>query len=448
MNLQMLFEKNNNASQLFGKWVVIADGFYGDNGKGKISNFICYYLNEMGLDISWCMRPNGGANAGHEVFAPWGPFGLQESYKGHIVPMGILQGIPSLIGPGTVLDPTLLFEHELKKLDEQGIDIEKVFVSPRAHLILPIYKLLEQAQEKLKGKDAVGTTGKGIGQAYEFRANRYGIQVKDLYGNYVELEKKIKLIYELINPILQKVNSNNIELGQHSDPDESLDVLLQYAYRLSKMTIDEQKIYKEIRENGSIGVMEMGQGTGLDNIHGSYPFVTSSLTTIPAGLAQAGLSHKDLGYGILVVKGPYLTRVGAGEFPTEMDRDTADKFRRLGKEFGTTTGRARRCGYTDLLFLRHAINLNGPDCICLTKMDITGDEPLIKVRLTNGKYVEVDGWNGADILKARKVSQMPYEAQSFINLVNNLMDPTKKLATLISTGPSLEDIVMLPGFLE
>ncbi|MBU1179364.1 adenylosuccinate synthetase [Patescibacteria group bacterium] len=451
----MLFKKSkHNLDYLRGKWIFVADGFFGDNGKGKVTNFLAYYLKEAGMDVGACLRPNGGANAGHEVYAPQGKNGPQESYKGHIVPMGILQGVPALVGPGAVIDAEHFLETELANFAAQGVDIEKVFVSLRTHITLPHYKLIEELQEKIKGKSAIGTTKKAIGQTYEYRANRFGIRVCDVIGDKKELFEKIKLNCKLASSM--NVLPDNIGMGafrMHVSPQETFAWLMQFRDRLEQMAANEQRWYSRIRETGAIGIAEMGQGAGLDNIHGNYPFVTSSLTTIPGGIAQAGLSHKDLGYGILVVKGPYYTRVGSGDFFTEMPEEEAVLFRgkkgELASEYGTTTGRPRRCGYPDLGFLKKAIALNGPDCVCLTKMDKTANQAKLQVWSSRGHYENWAGWKEADIVGAREWDELPCAAQKFIDWTDiEIMGNGKQLIQLASTGPSLQDMVILDDFLR
>lgn len=437
----MFFKKPlHSLDWLRGRWVFVADGFFGDNGKGKITNFLCAYLREMGLDVGLCVRPNGGANAGHEVSNPFGRGNREGSYVGHITPMGLLQDVPALIGPGAVLDLEHFFETELPRLAAKGVDIEKVYVSSKTQIVLPHYKLLEEADEKARGASAVGTTKKAIGTTYEMRAKRVGIRVGDVTSNdFRALAEKVRL---------------NVTLSAQTLPDNErfglvtgiLSHLGSYYDRLIKMAADEQGLYRQIRKQGLVGVAEMGQGTGLDNIHGDYPFVTSSLTTIPGGLAQAGLSHKDLGYGILVVKGPYWTRVGNGLFPTEFSPEEAEKFRQSGHEFGTTTGRPRRCGYPDIQVLAKAVELNGTDCICLTKMDATPAVPILKVKNYLGYESRIKNWLPAEVFGKTQFNELPDSARVLVHLYHQAT--AWPMVSLISTGPSLEDIIVTDDFLK
>lgn len=434
------FQKpNHDYDWLKGKWIFVADGFFGDNGKGKITNFLAYYLKEvLGLDVGLCVRPNGGANAGHEVTNPWGRGAREGSYVGNITPMGILQGAPVLIGPGAVLDLGHFFQTELIELSEKRVDIRKIFISRKTQIVLPHYKLLEEADEKARGAAAVGTTKKAIGTAYEMRAKRVGINVGDVVGGLKSLILKINL---------------NIALSARTLPDDKkiglaeaiLTHLQHYHNKLRKMAVDEQELYRQIREKGQVGIAEMGQGTGLDNIHGSYPFVTSSLTTIPGGLAQAGLSHKDLGYGILVVKGPYWTRVGEGPFPTEFPAEEAEIYRKTGREYGTTTGRPRRCGFPDLPFLVNAIELNGPDCVCLTKMDAVPPEvDILTIRNVHGNIGTICNWQPEDALGKTQITDLPAGARMLLYRYTQ----TCANVQLVSTGPSLEDMIIGDNFLK
>ena len=436
----MFFKKpSHSLDWLRGKWVFVADGFFGDNGKGKITNFLCAYLKEMGLNVGLCARPNGGANAGHEVSNPFGRGTREGSYVGHITPMGLLQGVPALIGPGAVLDLEHFFGTELPKLAAKGVDVKNIRISRNTHIVLPHYKLLEEADEKARGAAAVGTTKKAIGTTYEMRAKRVGIRVGDVASdNFRALVEKVQLNVKLSGQTLPDDEKIGLATGLISH-------LGYYRDKLQKMAIDEQDLYAQVRRQGLVGVAEMGQGTGLDNIHGDYPFVTSSLTTIPGGIAQAGLSDKDLGYGILVVKGPYWTRVGSGNFPTEFSPEEAEKFRQIGHEFGTTTGRPRRCGYPDLPFLAKAIGLNGADCLCLTKMDAVPRIDFLKLRNADDGGLDcVVNWQPKDVLGKTRLANLPESARILIDLY----EQTGANAPLISTGPSLEDIIVTKNFLK
>lgn len=429
---------NRNYDWLKGKWIFGADGFFGDNGKGKISNFVTYYVKEvLGLDVTLSVRPNGGANAGHEVLNPYGRGDREGSYVGNITPMAVLQGVPSLIGPGAVLDLENFFEAERPKLAAKGVDVAKIFVSRKTHLVLPHYKILEECEEKLRGKGAIGTTRKAIGTTYEMRAKRVGIRICDVLDDkQTDLVGKIRL-----NVRLSKLEQFDVN---DETAHRTLVHLLNYRDELRKMAVDEQELYRQIRERGQVGIAEMGQGMGLDNIHGDYPFVTSSLTTIPGGVAQAGLSHKDLAYGILVVKGPYWTRVGAGNFPTEFSPEDAEKFRQTGHEFGTTTGRPRRCGCPDLSFLVRALALNGPDCVCLTKMDAVPKMDFLHMRNAYGNMASIRSWQPEEVFGKTHLTDLPTSAQWLVQLY----EQTGAKVSLVSTGPSLEDMIIEKNFLK
>lgn len=434
------FNKPNlSCDWLKGKWIFVADGFFGDNGKGKITNFLAYYLKEvLGLGVGLCMRPNGGANAGHEVTNPYGRGRSEGSYVGNLTPMAILQGVPALVGPGAVIKLNHFFGTELPRLNTQGIDIEKVFISRKTHITLPHYELIEEKMERIR---AVGTTRMAIGVTYEFRANRFGITVDDVLGDDRSLREKIhnNICFSMM---LLPHNEDPVQLSTNT-----LNYLMEYRDRLAKMAVDEQELYRQIREQGQVGIAEMGQGTGLDNIHGSYPYVTSSLTTIPGGLAQAGLSHRDLGYGVLVVKGPYWTRVGEGPFPTEFPAEEAEMYRKIGREYGTTTGRPRRCGYPDLPFLVKAIELNSPDCLCLTKMDIAGPQStMLQARNIYGYDAKIVNWPQSEVLGKTDYNKLPPGAQYLIDFYSRQI--RQDIVHLISTGPSLEDMIINDDFLK
>lgn len=435
---------------LRGKWIFIGDAFLGDNGKGKISLFLIWFLQEHGIVVALASRPNGGNNAGHGAFAPWGPYGPQEMFTCNVVPIAIIYGIPVLICRGAIIHPRDLIERELAQLAAKNVDIQKISISYGTHLTLPHYFILEKIQEHLKGKGKVGTTGRAIGPTYEFQKNRAGIRIIDLLDMKTCAEK-IRHNHQLAELTIRGANPPWWkfwrERFQIIPVTEVIDEVKYYRDALLRMAVDEDKLYQDIRERGQVGVAEMGQGTDLDNLSDEYPYVTASSTTIPGGLAQAGLSPKDLGYGILVCKGPYWTRVGGGPFPTEMEPELAAKFRQMGNEFGATTGRPRRCGWANMERIEKAVKKNGADCVCLTKMDVAGPYPMmLQARNTNGYFTKIANWPQNEVLGKTNYDELPLGARYLTDYYNRQIG--QNLVHLISTGPSLEHMVVMNDFLK
>lgn len=328
---------------------------WGDEGKGKAVDYI-----SKNYDV--VARFNGGDNAGHTVVHQG------STYKFHVIPSGVLRGCLGVIGSGVVLNPSSL-EEELRQLSGD----EKIVISKRAHLILPSYKLLDQKLESLKG-DKVGTTGRGIGPAYAFKAFRFGVRVGDLFQDGLE---------EKLSEIRRLVESLNVEWIQ-PDVNHWKEVLAPYVG-------DDYKVLHEAYLEGRRILFEAAQGVLLDLDFGTYPFVTSSYTFTNGVHAGSGFNAKELG-DIIGVSKAYTTRVGNGAFPSEVFGETADHIREQGAEFGTTTGRPRRVGWLDLVALRYAVRISGCNKVFLTKVDVLSG--LDKVGLITS--YEVDGQRYSD----------------------------------------------------
>jgi adenylosuccinate synthase len=330
---------------------VIIGAQWGDEGKGKL-------VDVLSEDIDIVVRYQGGANAGHTVYID------EKKYILHLIPGGILrEKTKCIIGNGLVFDPEAFFE-EVAFLKDNGISItDRLLISDRAHLILPYHKLLDQLKEKSLDSKKIGTTGRGIGPAYVDKFNRNGIRIADLFSKSV-LKEKIECNIESINKELKTTYKH--------EPFKAADVVKQfhsYSEKLSPYVTDTSKYLYNAWKKGSTIILEGAQGCLLDIDFGSYPYVTSSNPTIGGAITGSGLPPQALSEIIGVIKA-YATRVGSGPFPSEDNGKNGDRLRKLGSEFGATTGRPRRCGWFDLVAARYATRLNGFSSFALTKLDV------------------------------------------------------------------------------
>lgn len=401
---------------------------WGDEGKGKIIDLIS-------KDYDFVCRYAGGHNAGHTIVANNKKIAL------HILPSGVLRPhIKNVIGNGVVLNPDVL----IKEIDELGIDLNnKLFISKRAHLNLDYHAQIDIAKEKIFN---IGTTKKGIGPSYADKASRSGHRVVDL------LDPK-----RLCESILNDFKSGIYEFYGIKAPnkDELLSKLEFYKKRLEPFISDTSELLWDALANDKKVLIEGAQGSMLDIDHGTYPFVTSSNTITAGALAGLGLNHKDIGKVIGVVKA-YTTRVGNGAFPTELNDELGEKIAVNGNEFGTTTGRKRRCGYLDLVALKYAIRLNGIDELALMKIDVLDGFKEIKIctayeednkklcyppiDLENVKpvYKTLDGFN--DTFKKKSFDELDKNAIKFIKEIEEECGIKIKF---ISTSAKREDTIIL-----
>src|SRR5213082_2412834 len=327
--------------------VVVVGAQWGDEGKGKVVDVLAERADLV-------VRYQGGANAGHTVHTGAGEFVL------HQIPSGIIQGAVCLVGNGVVLDPETLFT-ELDALSERGIRTEnKLYVSDRAHLTLPFHKLLDRARE---AREKIGTTGRGIGPTYEDKYGRRGIRVGDL--------RNPERARELVCARVQAANQFLEVLGspERADAAEHVQLLERLAPRLLPLAVDAGRVVWEALQRGESVLLEGAQGALLDVDHGTYPYVTSSNTTAGGAAVGAGIGPTAIDAVLGVVKA-YTTRVGNGPLPTEMETQLAEQVRKLGNEFGATTGRARRCGWFDAVVVRYASRINGLTDLAVTKLDV------------------------------------------------------------------------------
>ncbi len=339
--------------------VVVIGAQWGDEGKGKITDLL-----SRSADV--VVRYQGGVNAGHTVVVK------DQTFKLHLIPSGILYpDTECVIGSGTVIDPKALIG-ELDKLSELGISAEKLYISNAAHVTMPYHRLIDQAEEERRGSQKIGTTKRGIGPTYADKSERIGIRIVDLM-DYERLRDKLEWTIQYKNGVLEKLY--NLE---PLDPAAVLEEYAQYAERLRSHIIDSSlHVYKAIQQRQNV-LFEGAQGTLLDLDHGTYPYVTSSNPVAGGACIGTGIGPTVIDRVIGVAKA-YTTRVGEGPFPTELTCDMGEHLGDRGAEFGTTTGRRRRCGWFDAVIGRYAVRINGLDCLAITKLDVLDEVDEIKV---------------------------------------------------------------------
>ena len=418
--------------------VVIVGAQWGDEGKGKATDLISDR-------IDYVVKFNGGNNAGHTVVIG------DEKYALHLLPSGILtKGVTPVISNGVVIDPEVLME-ELDGLTARGIDVSKLVVSSHAHIITAYHRTLDRVTERFLGKRQIGTTGRGIGPTYADKINRVGIRVQDLFDEGI-LRQKVEGALESKNHLLVKIY-NRRAIGV----DEVVEELLSYADRLRPMVQDTALLLHRSLEEGKTVLCEGGQATMLDVDHGTYPFVTSSNATSGGASTGTGIAPWRLDKIIGIVKA-YTTRVGSGPFPTELDDEFGEFLRNNGHEFGTTTGRPRRCGWYDAPIARYSARINGVTDFVLTKLDVlTGLEkiPVCVAYDVEGTRVEEIPWSQSDfhhakpvyeyfpgwsedITGVRKFEDLPQNAQDYVLALEAI---SGSRISAIGVGPGRDAIV-------
>lgn len=425
--------------------IVIVGAQWGDEGKGKATDL-------LGSRTDFVVKFNGGNNAGHTVVVG------DEKYALHLLPSGILTpGVTPVIGNGVVIDLEVLF-HELEALSARGVDVSRLRISANAHIITDYHRTLDKVTERFLGKRSIGTTGRGIGPTYADKINRVGIRVQDLFDESI-LRQKIEGALDSKNHLLTKVYNRRAVTC-----DEIFDDLTSYVERLRPMVADTGLELSRALDDGRTVVFEAGQATMLDIDHGTYPFVTSSTATAAGAASGSGVAPSRLDRVIGIVKA-YTTRVGAGPFPTELFDEWGELLRKQGFEFGTTTGRPRRCGWNDTVLTRYASRINGLTDIVLTKLDVlTGIEsipvcvaydvdgvrfdelPVSQSDFHHAKpiYESLPGWS-EDITGARELSDLPANARAYVRF---LEERSGSRISAIGVGADREAIVQVHDLID
>jgi len=400
--------------------VVLVGAQWGDEGKGKATDL-------LGSRVDYCVRYQGGNNAGHTVVIGDKKFAL------HLLPSGILTPeVTPVIGNGVVIDVGVLFE-EIDGLEAQGIDTSNLLISANAHLITSYHVTLDKVTERFLGNSKIGTTGRGIGPSYADKISRLGIRVQDLFDEKI-LRAKIEGSLLSKNQVLVKVfNRRAVTV------DEVVEDLMQHAERLQPYVADTSLILNKALDENKVVLLEGGQGTLLDVDHGTYPFVTSSNPTAGGACAGSGIGPTKI-TGVVGILKAYTTRVGSGPFPTELLDEDGEKLRTIGGERGVTTGRPRRCGWFDAPIARYATRINGLTDIFLTKLDVlTGWEkipvcvaydidgtrseelPMTQTEFHHAKpiYEMLPGWT-EDISGAKTMEDLPANARAYIKFLEDV----------------------------
>ncbi len=423
-----------------GKNVVVLGTQWGDEGKGKIVDL----LTEKAAAV---VRFQGGHNAGHTLVINGEKTAL------HLIPSGILRdGVRCVIGNGVVLAPDALLK-EIRALEARGVPVmERLRVSHACPLIMPYHAALDQAREIKRGNAKIGTTGRGIGPAYEDKVSRRGLRVGDMYQP--EFADKLKDVMEYHNFVL--TNYYGVEAVSY---EETLAAAKEWAAQIEEIVVDAVDLVHGIREAGGDIMFEGAQGTLLDIDHGTYPFVTSSNTTAGGVATGSGVGPLYLDQ-ILGITKAYTTRVGSGPFPTELFDKVGEHLSVKGNEKGTTTGRARRCGWFDAMLVKHSIRVNSINTICLTKLDVLDGLDTIRVCIgyedENGNrlnvpasadqfekikpvYKDLPGWKETTF-GARSMADLPDNARAYIRFIEDAIEAP---IDIISTGPDREETIVL-----
>ena len=431
------------------KNVVIIGTQWGDEGKGKIVDLITDKVSSV-------VRFQGGHNAGHTLVINGNKTVL------HLIPSGIFRNnVQCLIGHGVVLSMSALLK-EMSELEKSGVEVKsRLKISPGCPLILPYHVALDNAREAHRGVAAIGTTGNGIGPAYEDKVARRGLRVGDLLDETL-FSEKLKQVMEYHNFMLKNYYNQEVV-----DYQKTLDEAISQASTIKPMIVDiAEEIHTRMSKDENI-LFEGAQGALLDIDQGTYPYVTSSNTTSGGAVTGSGIGVRDIDYVLGIVKA-YTTRVGGGPFPTELNYDiSTDEGDAVGKElcsrgqeFGATTGRQRRCGWLDLVILNRSFKINAVSGICLTKLDVLDELDSIKICVAyeiNGEktttppfsaegydiakpvYIEMPGWNSSTI-GTRSFGELPIEAQNYIRKIEEL---SHLPVDILSTGPDRDETLIL-----
>jgi adenylosuccinate synthase len=444
--------------------VVIVGAQWGDEGKGKVVDLLAERASAI-------VRFQGGNNAGHTIVRDG------EEFKFHLIPSGILHADKTcVIGNGVVVDPRVLLS-EIDGLKRAGVSVSNLRLSANAHLIMPYHVLLDTAGETKLGKLSIGTTRRGIGPCYSDKALRLGIRVQDLLDEKI-LRTKIRAALEPKQQALRELSVHRRkrlkEAGEETKPSESTAAVpdprldlhtmveehINFGHRLEPHIADTARLCWEALDRDETVIFEGAQATLLDLDHGTYPFVTSSNPVAGAACVGAGVGPKDIDEVWGIAKA-YATRVGAGPFPTELFDETGEQMLQRGHEFGTTTGRRRRCGWMDLVALRYAVRLNRMDALAITKLDVlSGIGPLrvaVRYRSKEGaeldtfpyhqsilhsatpEYEELPGFD-LDLTSCRSAADLPQEARDYLGFIADFVGVPVRL---VGVGPDREQVIWL-----
>jgi len=409
---------------------------WGDEGKGKVVDY-------FSRDADYVVRFQGGNNAGHTIKVG------DEIYKLHVTPSGVIQGKTGVIGNGVVIDPEILI-HEIDELTKRGIK-PKLLISDRANIIMPYHKILDGAEEQSLGDKKIGTTKRGIGPCYSDKVARYGIRAIDIIDEDT-LSKKL----DAILPIKQKI-LDIYKIDKTLDKKEILETYVGFGKRLKGFIAATHIELNEAIHSGKTVLLEGAQGTMLDVDYGTYPYTTSSHVIAGGSSIGAGIGPKHIGDIVGIVKA-YTTRVGEGPMPTELFDETGQYMQEKGHEFGTTTSRPRRCGWLDLVVVRHSCMISSITKIAITKLDVLDGLKTVKICVgykLDGKtigffpadieqvkrckptYKELNGWNKIDN-KSEKFTDLPKEAQAYLEFIEKEL---KTPITIVSIGPGRRETI-------
>ena len=422
--------------------VVVIGAQWGDEGKGKVVDIYTEFADAV-------VRYQGGNNAGHTLVVG------DEKVVLHLIPSGILhEGKRCVIGNGVVLDPEV-FIMEITRLKANGYlkDDSALLLSEALHIIMPYHKRIDIAREAKSGSKKIGTTGRGIGPCYEDKTGRRGIRLMDLLDEKT-FSRKVKDVLEEKNLILTQLLGDKPFTFQ-----EIYDEYMGYAETLRKYAADTSLLlHKDIKAGKSL-LFEGAQGTLLDVDHGTYPFVTSSSTCSGGACTGSGVSPREI-HEVVGISKAYATRVGSGPFPTELEDETGELLRQAGREFGSTTGRPRRCGWFDALVARYAVRVNGLSGIAITKLDVLSGLETVKVctaytyqgvvldeipasleimEQCSPIYEELPGWT-EDITGAKSMEELPVNARAYVKRIEELSGAP---VVLVSVGPRRDETIML-----
>jgi adenylosuccinate synthase len=419
--------------------IVLIGAQWGDEGKGKATDL-------LGGSVQWVVRYQGGNNAGHTVVLPDG-----QDFALHLIPSGILTpGAKNVIGNGVVVDPGVLLE-ELQGLENRGVDTTSLLISADAHLIMPYHVAIDKVTERFLGKARIGTTGRGIGPAYQDKVARVGVRVADVLDEKI-LHQKVEAALDFKNQVLVKVYNRRA-----LDPAQVVDTVLAQAEGFVHRIADTRLLLNQALEAGETVLLEGSQGTRLDVDHGTYPYVTSSNPTAGGAAVGSGIGPNKIDRVIGILKA-YTTRVGSGPFPTELFDASGEYLRKTGGEVGVTTGRPRRCGWFDAVIGRYAQRVNGITDFFLTKLDVLSSLERVPVCVAyevDGKrvdempmtqtdvhhavpvYEELPGWF-EDISGVRSFSDLPKNAQAYVHRVEEL---TGAPVSAIGVGPGRDETI-------